>query len=333
MILKAPNNKYLYNLIKGNMNLLSDGFTGSTLKHLSKDYLSNLKVPFPKSKQKITEWVNKISKPYDMKNKNEELIMKLEEQIRDKIQDIGENEDCDEVELGSLIDSKIMPKFTVNTNELDNNGSYPFYNKVGEPLGYHSKYNYDLEECILITKDGGSGPKIYGDNIALGAVKLIKGKFVATYANFVLKVSKSSNLNYIYYLLKNIKNQIMDLANYSVKIGHIQYDKLMKIKIKLPKDKKLIKDFNPLFQEIEKLQTEMKEAETQYKKLIKELSEEAIPTNLNNKEIKIKSDNEKDELSEESNKNIMNVKETLIITSEKKPKTTRNKVKTKSNEV
>ena len=88
------------------MSLLSDGFTGSTLKHLSKDYLSNLKVPFPKSKQKITEWVNKISKPYDKKNKNEELIMKLEEQIKNKIKDIGENEDCDDIELGSICQLK-----------------------------------------------------------------------------------------------------------------------------------------------------------------------------------------------------------------------------------
>ena len=278
-IINTKYNKYIYYLISGNMNFLIDGFSGSVLKNLSKTYLQNLQIPIPKTKEKIKEWVDKLSKPYDKKNKNQEFIMKLEEQIKNKIKNIEDNEDCDEVELGSLIDSKIMPKFTVNTNELDNNGSYPFYNKVGEPLGYHSNYNYDLEECILITKDGGSGPKIYGDNIALGAVKIIKGKFVATYANFVLKVSKSSNLNYIYYLLKNIKNQIMDLANYSVKIGHIQYDKLMKIKIRLPKDKKLIKELDSLFQEIEKLQTEMKEAELEYKKLIKELSEEAILTN------------------------------------------------------
>jgi type I restriction enzyme S subunit len=324
-IIKTKYNKYIFYLIRGNMNLLIDGFTGSVLKNLSKDYLTNLQVPIPKSKHKITEWVDKISKPYDKKNKNQKLIIKLEEDIRDKIRDIGENEDCDEVELGSLIDSKIMPKFTVNTNELDNNGSYPFYNKVGEPLGYHSKYNYDLEECILITKDGGSGPKIYGDNIALGAVKLIKGKFVATYANFVLKVSKSSNLNYIYYLLKNIKNQIMDLANYSVKIGHIQYDKLMKIKIKLPKDKKLIKELDSLFQEIEKLQTELKETESQYKKLIKELSEEAIPSN---KQIKNTIDNE---ISEELNENIVKIKKTIIETSEKKKKVSKKKVKTHSN--
>jgi hypothetical protein len=118
----------------------------------------------------------------------------------------------------------------------------------------------------------------------------------------------------------------MDLANYSVKIGHIQYDKLLKLKIKIPKNKKLIKDFDQLFQEIEKLQTEMKKAETQYKQLIKELSEEAIPSNKQlYVKIQNKSDNETNELSEESNENI------IIETSEKKPKTIKNKIKTKSN--
>jgi len=250
---------------------------GSNQENVSLKDILDIQIPIPKSEQKIIEWVEKISKPYDEKNSKQNKIKELEEYVKNKIKDIGENEECEEVELGSLIDSKIIPKFTVNTNELDNNGSYPFYNKVGEPLGYHSKYNYDLDECILITKDGGSGPKIYGDNIALGAVKLIKGKFAATYANFVLKVSKLSNLNYIYYLLKNQKNQIMDLANYSVKLGHIQYDKLIKIKIKIPKNKQLIKDLDPTFDEIEKLQKEVKEAEMLYNQLIKELSDEAIP--------------------------------------------------------
>ena len=70
----------------------------------------------------------------------------------------------------------------------------------------------------------------------------------------------------------------------------------------------------------------MKEAELQYKKLIKELSEEAIPSNKQ-LDIKIdnKSDKETNELSEESNENI------IIETSEKKPKTIKNKIKTKSN--
>ena len=47
---------------------------------------------------------------------------------------------------------------------------------------------------------------------------------------------------------------------------------LCKFKLKIPKNKQLIKDFEPLFQQIETLQTELKEAEELYKKLIKELS-------------------------------------------------------------
>ena len=101
-IITTKYNKYIFYLISGNMNFLIDGFSGSVLKNLSKDYLLNVKIPIPKSKQKIKEWVDKISKPYDKKNENEKLIMKLEQQIRDKIKDIMEIEDCVEVELGSI---------------------------------------------------------------------------------------------------------------------------------------------------------------------------------------------------------------------------------------
>jgi ABC-type methionine transport system ATPase subunit len=56
----------------------------------------------------------------------------------------------------------------------------------------------------------------------------------------------------------------------------------------------------------------MKEAESQYKQLIKELSEEAIPSNLINKQIEIKSDNE-------TNKEVINE------SPEKKPKVSKSK--------
>ncbi len=54
------------------------------------------------------------------------------------------------------------------------------------------------------------------------------------------------------------------------------------IKIKIPKNKQLIKDLEPTFDEIEKLQGEVKEAETLYNQLIKELSEEAMPVPATN---------------------------------------------------
>ena len=121
-------------------------------------------------------------------------------------------------------------------------------------------------------------------------------------------------------MIKELSSEIQNKSNGST-IKGISKENLSKIKIKLPKNKKLIKDFDPLFQEIEKLQTEMNEVELQYKKLIKELSEEAIPPN---KQIITK-------LSEESDENIVQIKEQIIETSEKKLKTIKTKVKTKSN--
>jgi hypothetical protein len=86
------------------------------------------------------------------------------------------------------------------------------------------------------------------------------------------------NKNYLFYYLKSneFKNKI--LSNGSI-VKFISIPNLKLIKLKIPKNKQLIKDFEPLFQQIETLQTELKEAEELYKKLIKELSEEAMPSN------------------------------------------------------
>jgi hypothetical protein len=73
------------------------------------------------------------------------------------------------------------------------------------------------------------------------------------------------------------KNDIMDLAKYSTGLGTISKTDLKKFKIKLPKNKKLIDDLNPMFQEIEEHQQAVKNANALYKKYIQELNNEAIP--------------------------------------------------------
>jgi restriction endonuclease S subunit len=60
------------------MSLLIDGFTGSVLKNLSKNYLINLQIPIPKSKAKIQAWVDKISAPYNERNAKKSQIKELE---------------------------------------------------------------------------------------------------------------------------------------------------------------------------------------------------------------------------------------------------------------
>jgi hypothetical protein len=51
-----------------------------------------------------------------------------------------------------------------------------------------------------------------------------------------------------------------------------------KIKIRIPKNKKLIDELEPTFQQIEQLQNEVKIAEDLFNQYIKELSEEALPS-------------------------------------------------------
>ena len=285
---------------------------GSNQENVSLTDILDLQLPIPKSKQKITEWVDKISKPYDKKNKNEELIIKLEEQIRNKIKDIGENEDCDEVEFESLL--SYLPK--INKYKATDGfitGLYKFYTSSQDKILYRDDYEFE-DTCILIGRGG--NPSIH-----------LTSKFSVSHDDvYVIKLKDDKNKGLLQFIFNYLKTN-MNLISGSFKgstIKHSSKEGLSKIKLKIPKNKKLINDLDPLFQEIEELQLEIKEAESQYKNLIKELAEEAIPAN---KQIEFKLDNQTNELSEEYNKNIINAEEPIIETPKKKSKSTKNKVK------
>ena len=251
---------------------------GSNQENVSLTDILDIQIPIPKSEQKIIEWVDNISKPYDEKNTKTNKIKELEEYVKNKIKDITDNEECEEVELGSICEFK-SGKF--KSSDCKNIGLYPFFNgKAIQPDGYSNNFCYDSKEYIILIKDGGAGVGKYGEQIGLGNVFLVKGKSGFTSHQLALEqINTIINNKYLYYILKTNKNNIMDLANYSTGLGTINKNDLSKFKIKIPKNKQLIQDLEPTFNEIEKLQGEVKEAETLYNQLIKELSEEAIPNN------------------------------------------------------
>jgi len=79
-ILKSNNKisiKYLYYYFLSNMKILEDGFCGSTIKHISKEYVSNIEIPIP-SIEKQKEIIKQID---DLNDENK----KLEEQIKQNI--------------------------------------------------------------------------------------------------------------------------------------------------------------------------------------------------------------------------------------------------------
>jgi restriction endonuclease S subunit len=254
-ILKSKNNIYIYYLILGKIELLSDGFTGSVIKHLSKDYLKNIQIPIPKNPAKIQEWVDKISKPYNEKNEKQLKIKELETFIQNRIRDIGDNEDCELVKLGDICE--IKPKSKRNASFGQTTGQYNFYTS-SEKVQKCDLADYN-EECLIIGTGGSANIKI--DNI-----------FSCSADNLILK---TKNNRYLYYIFKGNMNLLIDGFTGSV-LKHISKDYLSKIKIKIPKNKKLIEDLEPIFQEIETLQNEVKIAEELYKQYIEELSQEVI---------------------------------------------------------
>ena len=289
------NNLYIYYSIKSIWHLLIENMHGSTIKHVTKEMLINFKIPIPKSEEKIKEWTDKISKPFNKKNKNEELIIKLKEEIKNKIIDIEENEDCEEIILEDIIDTQSGEYLTKNNMT---NGIYPVYGGGGIS-NYINKYNY--ENKIIINKDG----------VSLDCVKFEFGKFFLNHHGWVLIYKNNDIKNYINYWLFNNQDKIYNLATGSAQKG-INKENFLKLKIKIPKNKQLINDLEPLIKKIENLYNNIQEAEILYKQYINELSEEALPNKIS----------KKDNLSEKSlleisNKN-NNLEEPIIKVSKKK---------------
>jgi restriction endonuclease S subunit len=135
----------------------------------------------------------------------------------------------------------------------------------------------------------------------MGNCFLVEGKIYPSDHIFIIKNKDQYNISFIFYLIKELSSEIQNKSNGST-IKGISKENLSTIKIKLPKNKQLIKDFDSLFQQIKTLQTELKEAEELYKKLIKELSEEAIPSNKQIEEIEeIKVNKKKKKINEIKN--------------------------------
>lgn len=269
ILLKSEYNHYLYSFLKGNIKMLSDGFTGSTLKHLSKDYIKNLQIPIPKSKAKIQEWVDNISLQYDAKQTKQTQIKELETIIQNRIREIGEQVDCEERSILEL--TKMLPNGKHNTSFGKSAGKYKFYNSSNEEKLFCDKYEIENESIIIGFKGN--------INIHFGR------KFTASQHMYVLQLNDATRINsgniikYLYNYLKNNENLFTERMH-GTTIKHITKNDLNNIKIKIPKNKQIIDELDSTFQQIEALQEEVKIADELYSQLIKELTQEALPCNI-----------------------------------------------------
>lgn len=250
--------QYKYYILKANWNILTDSMHGSTINHITKDMINTLKLPIPKTDQKMKYWVERINKPYNRVIECKEKLKSLEAKVQTDIQDLLDNNDTEDVMLGELCEY-------INTgkNKTPDNKSgtkYPYYGTAGIS-GYTDYYLFENEN-ILIARNG-----------SMGNCFITKGKIYPSDHIFIIKSKIRTEC--LYYLIKKISCKIDELSNGST-IKGISKETLKQIKITLPKDRKLLDSLNPLFEEIDDLNEEIPKQEQLYNQYIEELRNDAI---------------------------------------------------------
>ena len=216
-------------------------------------------------KKKIKVWVDKISEPFNAINDKNNEIQEIEDKIKQKIKNIEENEDCEEVELGNVCDIKIGTRITKNNNS----GDVPVYGG-GDITFYTDKTN--REANTLIVSRYAMSPL---------CTRLISQDFYLNDSGLSLHFDNTKKQNYMNYLFQ-MDDQRKYIYN-NCTMGSIQrninIDMFKKMKIKIPTNKKLIEKMQKYFDKVETLKKEVKEAEVLYDKYIKQLGKEAIVSN------------------------------------------------------
>ncbi len=225
--------KYVYYYLSINIEVLQKGFIGVGLQHISKEYISNIKIPIPSfdKQQKIVKYLDFI---YEKANKtsNEKIV-----ELKQLNEFCLSNQKIFSVNvvktLGEVCNKICSGKF--NSKDCKISGKYPFYtNKAINPEGYTDDFCFDYEKYFIIIKDGGAGDKKYGEHIGLGKVFKVNGKSAGTSHQYALIPKKEFNYDYLYQYLKFIKNDIMDLAHYTTGLGCIKKGDIEGLKIVIP---------------------------------------------------------------------------------------------------
>jgi restriction endonuclease S subunit len=258
--------RYIYYIIPLLKQLLITN--GSTISWLNKTSISNMLISIPKTPELINKWVNLISEPFDMKQQKELRFKELEEEIKNKIKDIQENHECEEMKLGDICiinSGKFLQKNNIVKGKFDIIGG-------GKIIGKHNISNREGNDIVLTR---------------VGAINInyILEPYYLTDNGLAIKSQKYNNMLIYYYMIINL-DYIYKLYNGSNQ-KVIKKTELENFKIKLPKDKSLIDNLEPIFDEIEELHKEIKELDETYNNQLKELGKEAIKNQeiLNTNEI------------------------------------------------
>ena len=209
--------KYIYYYLSINIEVLQKGFVGVGLQHISKEYITNIKIPIPslERQQEIVKYLDFI---YEKANKtsNEKIVelKQLNEFCLNNQKIFGENENKKLGELCEFIKTGKNKPTDNKTGTL-----YPYYG-TGSITGYTDEYLYD-GYYILTARNG-----------TIGNCFLTEGKFFPSDHIFVIDIKDKCLMKYVYYILSN--NEKLDKLKTGVGIQNITKGTLENLIIPVP---------------------------------------------------------------------------------------------------
>ena len=264
---------------------------GTNQENVSHYDILSLKLPIPKTPEKLQYWVDRISDPYDEKNNKLKELQELEKKVQDRIKEIIETEDCEKKKLGEIC--------SFNTDNYSSKDDFKeiFYLELGNISDTKIK---DLNK-LIVGKDkipSRCKRKVKVGDILIGTVRpnlkrhcyihknVWKNNLLVSTGFCVISVNVNINPYYLFTILTKFNYFTSKLTKSASGSSYpsIDTEDIKVLKIPIPTNPELIQEMEPDFQRIEQLQGEVKEAEELYQQYIKELAEEAIPPELNIKQ-------------------------------------------------
>ncbi len=225
--------KYLNYILLFNQSNIYSLSVGACQKNINMDDLKKLEIPVPsiELQQQIVDILDPIYEQIETNNKS----IKSYEKFKKGIVWANTMHNCESKKLGEIAEMK-SGKF--NSRDSKSEGKYPFYSsEANNPVGFIDDFCFDHKKYLILIKDGGAGAGKYGDQIGLGKVFKVNGKSGATSHQLaIVPVDDADDTinNYLYYYIQYIKNNIMDLAQYTTGLGTIRKSNIENIQIPIP---------------------------------------------------------------------------------------------------
>ena len=265
---------YIYNYLKQYWsNFFDRTYKGSTVKNTSNDTIGEYEVPIPLDINSLKTQLESLYNLHLQISNITQSIPDKEKHICNLIKRLTEENECNDVTLEQICKINYGTRITKQNNTI---GKIPVYGG-GDITFYTNNYNR-LKNTLIVSRYA----------LSTTCVRLINHAFYLNDSGLSIDTNNSDDQTYInYYLLSDyIQAIIYDKCTSGSVQRNINMELFKKLKIKIPKNRQLIDNLKPLFDEVDNLKTVLETSQQEYKKqmneLFKDFTDEYVVTSSNN---------------------------------------------------